>query len=84
MPEQPDDRIVEIRGGAGLEEAAAISAVITHLLETEAAAVAAPSTRPAQSPWLVAGLPRHVPGPLPSHTYSTVRWSETDEVEPPD
>ena len=84
MAEHAQDPIVEIRGGAGLEEAAAIGAVITHLLDAEAAAVAAPSTRPAQSPWLVAGLPRHVPGPLPSHTYSTVRWSDTDEVEPPE
>jgi hypothetical protein len=84
MGEPATDPIVEIRGGAGLEEAAAISAVISYLLETEAATVAAPSTRPAQSPWLVAGLPRHVPGPLPSHTYSNVRWSDTDEAEPPE
>ncbi len=82
MTDRPQDPAIEIRGGAGLEEAAAIGAVITYLLEEEATAGSAPSSRPNQSPWVVAGLPRHVPNPLPSHTYSTVTWSEAEDAEP--
>lgn len=77
-----DDPVIEIRGGAGYEEAAAIGAVISHLLDAEEAAGAEPLTRPRQSPWVTAGLPRIIPNPLPSHTYSSLGWSETEEPDP--
>lgn len=84
MDDPMDDTVIEIRGGAGVEEAAAIVAVITHLLDTEAAAGASPRTRPRQNPWVVAGLPRATPDPLPSHTYSSVGWSEMDDIDAPE
>lgn len=75
------ERHFEIRGGAGPDVVAAIGAVISHLLEAEAAAKANPSRRPRQSPWVLAWRPRDVPAPLPSHTYDAPGWAEAAEPE---
>ncbi len=48
----------EIRGGADPEIAAAIGAVISHLLESEARASASPQRRPTHSRWVLATRPR--------------------------
>ena len=71
----------EIRGGADSAVAAAIAAVIGHLLDHEAIAKASPARRPRQSPWVLAGRPREAPAPLPSHTFDVPGWSEAAEPE---
>lgn len=73
--------VVEIRGGAGLAEAAAITAVIAQLGEEEAAAGAIPSQRPRQSAWVLAWRPKAASSPLPSHTYDATPWSEIEPNE---
>ena len=70
--------VIEITGGAGPQEAAAITAAVAKLLEDERAARATPSLRPRQSQWVLAWRPREVPAPLPSHTYDSVPWGEGD------
>ncbi len=72
---------VKITGGAGLEETAAIIAVIGHLIEEDASARAVPSQRPRQSAWVLAWRPRHNTTPLPSHTYDAMPWAEVEGSE---
>jgi len=69
----------EIRGGADPAVAAAIGAVITHLLGEEAAARSQPLRRPRQTAWALAARPRDIPDPLPSHTYDALGWSISTE-----
>jgi hypothetical protein len=45
---------MEIRGGAGPYEAAAIAAAIAHITEEQAAAAATPRPRNQQSAWVAA------------------------------
>lgn len=71
----------EIRGGADPEVAAAIAAVMGHLLDEEAVAKASPARRPRQSSWVLAGRPREAAAPLPSHTFDAPGWSEAAEPE---
>lgn len=71
----------EITGGADAEVAAAVGAVILHLLDREAAARAQPPRRPRQSPWVLAWRPREIPTPLPSHTYDSTEWAELIEAD---
>ncbi len=71
----------EITGGADAETAAAIGAIISHLLDGEATARAQPSRRPRPSPWALAWRPREIPAPLPSHTYDATGWAETAESD---
>ena len=73
--------IIDITGGAGPREAAAIIAVVASVLEEEDTARAKPSNRPRQSQWVLAWRPREVAAPLPSHTYDTIPWSELEGVE---
>jgi hypothetical protein len=75
------DGRAEIRGGAGPEVAAAIGAVIQQLLDREVSAKATPIRRPRQSQWVLAGRPREVPAPLPSHTFDAAGWAEAAEPE---
>ena len=65
---------VSIRGGAGPQEAAAITAVVAKILADEAIARATPPTPPRQSTWVLAWRPREVHAPLPSHTYDATTW----------
>lgn len=74
-----DDVRYEIRGGADPMLAAAIGAVIAHLVETETRRAAQPVRRPRQSPWAIAARPREIPDPLPSHTYDSTAWSSSSE-----
>lgn len=69
----------EIRGGADPAAAAAIGAVIAHLLDEEAVVRAQPIRRPRQSAWALAARPRDIPDPLPSHTYDAPGWSTSTE-----
>lgn len=69
---------LEITGGAGHEETAAIAAVIAALVEDEANALANPAQSPRQSSWVLAWRPRDVPAPLPSHTYDAHPWAEIE------
>lgn len=59
-----NDESIQIKGGAGPFEAAAIAAVISHVLEVEKVAQASrpPNNRP--SAWVRAGRPRDPEDPL--------------------
>ncbi len=74
-----DDVQYEIRGGADATLAAAIGAVIAHLVESETRRASQPVHRPRQSPWAIAARPREIPDPLPSHTYDSTAWSASSE-----
>lgn len=71
----------EISGGAGPAETAAILAVIAHLTDDEAAAMAVPPARPRQSAWVLAWRPRPASPALPSHTFDAMPWSEVEGSE---
>jgi hypothetical protein len=73
---------IEISGRPGHEEAAAVVAVISALLEEEANALATPAQAPRQSSWVLAWRPRDIPTPLPSHTFDARPWAELDSAEP--
>jgi hypothetical protein len=70
--------IAGISGGPSEAQAAAITAVLTRLLEEEATARSQPPTPPRQSAWVLAWRPREMHAPLPSHTYDAQPWSELD------
>ena len=63
MTEQPPK--MEIRGGAGPYEVAAIVAAVSRVLAEEAAAVAAPLRPREQGRWVLTGRARPVQPPLP-------------------
>ncbi len=64
-------RIIRIKGGAGAQEVAAISAVIAHAeVEAETRNARRP-TPPRPSPWIQAGRPRESHAPLPSDVYDS-------------
>ena len=76
-----DDQLpIEIVGGAGPRETAAIMTVVAQLAIEEAAASAAPTSRPRQSSWVLAWRPRQNTVPLPSHTYNAMPWSEVEQA----
>ena len=68
---------VQISGGAGPMETAAILAAVARLLQDEAQQAAVPVSAPQQSGWVLAWRPREAHAPLPSHTYDRVGWAET-------
>lgn len=73
--------VVEIKGGAGPAEAAAIAAVVAAIEREEAAAMSRPTLPPRQNAWVLSSRPRDVHAPLPSHIYDAEPWMET-ESEP--
>ncbi|MDJ0961280.1 MAG: hypothetical protein QNJ88_11510 [Acidimicrobiia bacterium] len=75
---------VEITGGAGPREAAAILAAVARVLQDEAQRRAQPVSAPRQSGWVLAWRPREIHAPLPSHTYDTVPWADTAQDETQD
>lgn len=65
------NRIISIKGGSGVQEVAAIAAVVAHAeSETETTRAIQP-TPPRPSSWVQAGRPRESHAPLPSHVYDT-------------
>lgn len=58
---------IEITGGAGPQEAAAIVAAVAQVIVEEEGLRALPPVRPEQSPWVLAGRPREVALPTPEH-----------------
>ena len=68
---------IEIIGGAGPDTAAAIAAVVAHLLGHEEQVRAHPPGPPRQSAWVLSWRPREIPALLPSHGYDTAQWSIT-------
>ena len=62
-------RPIQIRGGADAVAAAAIAAVITHVLAEEVTDRANPPSGPHQSAWVQAWRPREVHAPTRSHLY---------------
>lgn len=73
-------RIIDISGGAGPAEAAAIAAVIARLFTEEVLAAARPPETPRQSAWVESWRPAEVNAPLPSSTYDAAPWGA---LEPP-
>ena len=69
-----------ISGGAGPMETAAILAAVARVLQDEARLAAQPASAPQQSGWVLAWRPREAHVPLPSHTYDTVTWAETNDT----
>ncbi|MDH3427903.1 MAG: hypothetical protein OEM23_05655 [Gemmatimonadota bacterium] len=72
---------VEIAGGAGPAETAAIMAVVAQLASEDEAARATPAQRPRQSSWVLAWRPRQTVVALPSHTFDAMPWSEVEGAE---
>jgi hypothetical protein len=62
-------------------EAAAILAVVSQVLQDEAAQAAKPASVPRQSGWVLAWRPREIHAPLPSHTYDSAAWAENTEPD---
>jgi len=71
---------IEIAGGAGPRETAAIMTVVAQLAIEEATAQATPVSRPRQSSWVLAWRPRQNAAPLPSHTYNAMPWAEVEQA----
>lgn len=55
---------VEIVGGAGPREAAAIMAALSRIAEEQAWAVSFPTPRPEQGSWVLSGRPSPVENPF--------------------
>ncbi|MFQ5553742.1 MAG: hypothetical protein ACE5GC_00050 [Acidimicrobiia bacterium] len=70
--------MIEITGGAGPRETAAIVAAVGLLLEEESAAWATPDPPSRQSAWVLAWRPREKPAPLPSSAYDATSWGDED------
>lgn len=66
--------IIEISGGAGAGEAAAITAIIAQLIEEARVAAARPAQAPRPSPWVQSWRARDLHDPLPSHVYDAQPW----------
>lgn len=71
----------DISGGADAQVAAAIAAVISHLIDAAAHSAAQRPTRPGPSAWVQAGRPRPVPPPLPSHAYHATGWMTATDAD---
>lgn len=73
--------VIEIKGGAGPQETAAILVAVARVLEEESQQRATPEGRPEQSAWVLAWRPREAPAPLPSTTFESMPWSELETPE---
>lgn len=69
------DPTIDIAGGADAEVAAALAAVVSHLLAEEAAIRATPVRSPEQSSWVQAGRMRPSP-PLANPGGDAPDWSQ--------
>ena len=65
---------MEIRGGAGPDEVAAIVAAVTRVLAEETARVATPRRPPEQGRWVLAGRTRPVQAPVAVDTRPVDPW----------
>ncbi len=83
MPETPPP--MEIRGGAGPYEVAAIVAAVTRTLAEDEATAAAPPGRQGQAPWVVTGRTRPVQLPVAIDPRPLDPWGKlVPPVEEPD
>ncbi len=69
---------IEITGGAGPRETAAILAVVAHVVDETRIATASPPPPPRQSAWVLAWRPREIPAAMPAHSYDLMPWGERD------
>jgi hypothetical protein len=76
---------LEIFGGAGSLEAAAIVAALARLVEEQSALAARPPARPRPSLWVMSGRPRRVEQPFTRATPESPAWSvgDSDDEEIP-
>ncbi len=77
------DRIIEIKGGAGPEHAAAIAAAIAHAEADEAEARATMPNVPRPSSWVQATRPRTTAPPMRSSAYDASAQLPPDERPTP-
>jgi len=76
---------VEVTGGAGPMETAAILAAVARLVEEQLAAAAIPPERPDQTRWVLSGRPRPVQSPFSARPSPVASgWSVDSEGEPGD
>lgn len=77
MTEGP--HILEIRGGAGPAEVAAVMAAVQAALAEEAALQGAPTSRFVPGPWVLAGRPRSPQPPLRQPARGPLDWLPADQ-----
>ncbi|MCB2223522.1 MAG: hypothetical protein KQH83_05030 [Actinobacteria bacterium] len=71
---------VEIKGGAGPREAAAIMAALARLAEEQSWAAGVPEIRPEQGTWVLSARPAPVENPfLHRHAPAASGWSLASE-----
>jgi hypothetical protein len=73
--------VIAISGGAGPEEAAAITAIIAQIIEEARIAASHPELVPRHSAWVEAGRLREGHHPTTTHTYDAQPWLATVTVE---
>lgn len=66
---------LEIFGGAGSLEAAAIVAALARLVEEQSALAAVPQGRPSPALWVMSGRPRPVTSPFTRSSPEPAGWS---------
>ncbi len=72
---------IEIRGGAGAEEAAAIAAVVAAIEQQEREASAVQPRPIRQSPWVRAGRPLENRAPVTSAEYDRLPGRDIDSED---
>lgn len=72
--------IASIKGGADATMAAAISAAVAHIEQSEAETRASRPPVPKPSPWVQSSRPRDIPPPLISHQFDAAPWTEAGEA----
>lgn len=72
--------IASIKGGADATMAAAISAAVAHIEQSEAETRAIRPPVPKPSPWVQSSRPRDIPPPLISHQFDAAPWTEAGEA----
>jgi hypothetical protein len=72
---------IEIFGGAGSLEAAAIVAALARLVEEEATLAEIPPVRPRPGLWVMSGRPRRVEPPFSRAAPEPPAWNVGDHTE---
>jgi hypothetical protein len=79
-----DQRIIQIKGGAGPAHAAAIAAAIAHAEDADADTRATIPPVPRPSSWVQSARPRTTAPPMRSSVFDATAQLPPDEVPTPD
>lgn len=74
---------IEIKGGAGPAETAAVVAVVTHLIAEETSARGSSTDPAAQSPWVLAWRTSTIPAPLTTRSFRPPDWGSNTTLRDP-